>query len=85
VHLSNALAENAIRPFAVGRRNRLFADTARGARASATCYRLIETAKADGLEPCAYLRHVLRHIGAADQSATAVAHPLGRNRFPTQG
>jgi transposase len=66
LHISNALAENAIRPFAVGRRNWLFSDTPRGARASATCYSLIETAKANGLEPSAYLSHVLQHIGAAD-------------------
>ena len=66
LHISNALAENAIRPFAVGRRNWLFADTPRGARASATVYSLIETAKANGLEPYDYLRHVLQHIGAAD-------------------
>jgi transposase len=64
--ISNARAENAIRPFAVGRRNWLFADTPRGARASATAYSLIETAKANGLEPYDYLRHVLKHIGAAD-------------------
>ena len=42
------------------------ADTPRGARASATCYSLIETAKANGLEPSAYLHHVLQHIAAAD-------------------
>jgi len=66
LHISNALAENAIRPFAVGRRNWLFADTPRGARASATVYSLIETAKANGLEPYDYLRHVLQHIAAAD-------------------
>jgi hypothetical protein len=66
LQISNALAENAIRPFAVGRRNWLFADTARGARASATVYSLIETAKANGLEPYDYLRHVLTHIAAAD-------------------
>ena len=64
--LRNALAENAIRPFAVGRRNWLFADTSRGAKASATMYSLIETAKASGLEPYQYLRHVLTHIGAAE-------------------
>ena len=58
LNISNALAENAIRPFAVGRRNWLFSDTPRGARASATCYSLIETAKANGLEPSAYLHHV---------------------------
>ncbi len=66
LHISNALAENAIRPFAVGRRNWLFADTSRGAKASATVYSLIETAKANGLEPYDYLRHVLTHIAAAD-------------------
>jgi len=66
LHISNALAENAIRPFAVGRRNWLFADTPRGARASATCYSLIETAKANGLEPYDYLQHVLSHIAEAD-------------------
>ena len=66
LHISNALAENAIRPFAVGRRNWLFADTPRGAKASATVYSLIETAKANGLEPFAYLHHVLQHIGGAN-------------------
>ena len=66
LNISNALAENAIRPFAIGRRNWLFSDTPRGARASATCYSLIETAKANGLEPYAYLHHVLQHVAAAD-------------------
>jgi len=66
LHISNALAENAIRPFAVGRRNWLFADTPRGARASATVYSLIETAQANGLQPYDYLQHVLKHIAAAD-------------------
>ncbi len=47
LHISNAPAENAIRPFAVGRRAWLFADTSHGARASATCYSLVETAKAN--------------------------------------
>ena len=48
------------------RRNWLFSDTPRGARASATCYSLIETAKANGLEPYDYLHRVLQHIAAAD-------------------
>jgi len=65
LNISNILAENAIRPFAVGRRNWLFADTPRGARASATIYSLIEMAKANGVEPFAYLHHVLQHIGNA--------------------
>ena len=54
----NNLAENAIRPFAVGRRNWLFAGSPTGARASATIYSLIETAKANGLNPYLYLLHV---------------------------
>lgn len=65
LHISNALAENAVRPFAVGRRNWLFADTPRGAKASASCYTLVETAKANGLEPYDYVRYVLQHIGDA--------------------
>lgn len=66
LRISNALAENAIRPFAVGRKNGLFADTPRGAKASAIIHSLIETAKANDLEPFAYLRYVLRHIGAVE-------------------
>lgn len=66
LNISNALAENAIRPFAVGRRAWLFADTPQGARASATCYSLVETAKLNGLDPHSYIGHVLEHIAEAD-------------------
>ena len=66
IPIDNNLTENAIRPFAVGRRNWLFSDTPRGARASATCFSLVETAKANGLEPYAYLNRVLADIGSAD-------------------
>lgn len=64
--ISNAKAENAIRPFAVGRKAWLFADTAHGARASATCYSLIESAKANELEPYSYIQYLLERIGEAD-------------------
>ena len=66
LNISNALAENAIRPFAVGRRAWLFADTAHGARASATCYSLVESAKANEVEPDVYLLHVINNIATAD-------------------
>jgi transposase len=66
LHISNVLAENAIRPFALGRKAWLFADTSRGARASATCYSLVETAKANSLEPSAYIQSVLDRIAEAD-------------------
>jgi transposase len=57
--------ENAIRPFVIGRKNWLFADTVRGAEASANLYSVIETAKRSGLEPFAYLRHVLTELPGA--------------------
>ena len=57
--------ENAIRPFVVGRKNWLFAGSPDGARASATFFTLIETAKANGLEPYAYLRHIFEKLPLA--------------------
>ena len=50
--------ENSIRPFVLGRKNWLFADTMAGARASANLYGLIETAKANHIEPGRYLAHL---------------------------
>lgn len=58
VPISNNLAENVIRPFTVGRKNWLFCDTPKGAEASATDYSLVESAKANGIEPFAYLQHM---------------------------
>lgn len=65
IPLDNNPAENAIRPFVVGRKAWLFADTVAGAEASANLYSLVETAKANGLEPYRYLRHVFTHLPAA--------------------
>ena len=59
VPISNNLAENAIRPFTLGRKNWLFCDTPKGAEASAIVYSIVETAKANGIEPFAYLQYVL--------------------------
>jgi hypothetical protein len=56
---------NDIRPFVTGRKNWLFADTPKGASASAVIYSLVETAKANGHEPYAYLRHVLTALPKA--------------------
>lgn len=53
--ISNNLCENAIRPFTVGRRNWLFYDTVAGAHAAANLYSLIETCKANNVEPYRYL------------------------------
>lgn len=62
LRISNILAENAIRPFAIGRRAWLFADTPRGAHASAVHYSLIETAKLHELEPYQYINTVFKAL-----------------------
>ena len=67
------LVENAIRPFVVGRKNWLFSDTVAGAHASARLYSLIECAKANGLEPYAYLRHVFTELPKARSLAEVEA------------
>ena len=59
VPISNNLAENAIRPFVVGRKNWLFCDTVKGAESSAIVYSLVETAKANGIDPYHYLFYTL--------------------------
>ena len=63
--IDNNRAENAIRPFVIGRKNWLFSDTPKGATASAQIYSLIETAKANGREPYAWLRHILERLPMA--------------------
>ena len=66
VPIDNNLAENSIRPFAVGRRNWLFFDQSEGAEASTSFYTLIETAKANDVEPMHYLRFLfncIEHFG----------------------
>jgi transposase len=69
VAIDTNLAENAIRPFALGRRNWLFADTISGAKASAHLYSLVQTARANELEPYAYLRRLFTELPAAQSVA----------------
>ena len=66
LEIDNNLAENAIRPFVLGRKNWLFSTSVKGVKASANLYSLIETAKANRLEPYAYLRHVFTELPKAD-------------------
>lgn len=66
LQIDNNFIENAIRPFAIGRKNWLFSDSVDGANASAAIYSIIETAKANGHEPYSYLRYVLNELPKAD-------------------
>ncbi|MFT7673848.1 MAG: transposase [Gammaproteobacteria bacterium] len=60
--IDNNRAENDIRPFVIGRKNWLFSTSQNGAKASANLYSLIETAKANQLEPYAYLKQVFSQL-----------------------
>jgi transposase len=60
--IDNNLLERDIRIFATGRKSWLFSDTVHGARASAIVYSLMLTRRACGIEPLAYLRHVLTEL-----------------------
>ena len=73
IEISNNQVENAIRPIVVGRKNWLFCDTQAGANASVIVFSVLETAKANGLNPEAYLKHLLSVLPerfAADPQAT---------------
>ena len=71
VDISNNAAENAIRPFVVGRKNWLFSDTPKGADSSAIVYTMVESAKANGLEPGLYLRCLLEELRFLGHSLSA--------------
>jgi len=79
--IDNNACERAVRPFVIGRRNWLFADTPNGARASAALYGIIGTAKANGHEPYRYLRFLFAERPKA-QSRDAIAALLPFNIAP---
>jgi len=60
LELSNNRAERSIKPFVIDRKNFLFCNTPRGAKASAMMFSIIETAKENGLNPFEYLSQVFR-------------------------
>jgi transposase len=62
LELDNNRSERSIKPFVIGRKNWLFANTPRGAKASATLYSVIETAKENGLIPFNYLKFLFEQL-----------------------
>jgi transposase len=66
IPIHNNLAENKIRPFVIGRKNWLFSDTVAGAHTSAALYSLIETAKANDLDPMIYLHWLFAALPRID-------------------
>ena len=80
--IDNNPAENAIRPFVIGRKNWLFSNSQRGAKASASLYSLIETAKANGKEPYRYLSWLFEKLPGADSESIEALMPWS---MPDQG
>lgn len=76
LELSNNRAERSIKPFVIGRKNFLFANTPLGAQASAVIYSLIETAKESGLEPFRYLTWLLKTAPSLDRTVEGWVGPL---------
>lgn len=70
IELTNNLAERAIKPFVVGRKNWLFSDTDKGADASARCYSIIESAKLNKLNVFGYLTHLLTELPKLGEEPT---------------
>ena len=66
LEISNNRAERSMKPFVIGRKNWLFANTPSGAKASAVAYSIIETAKENGLNPFDYLVYVFKQAPNLD-------------------
>lgn len=66
LEIDNNRSERAIKPVVIGRKNWLFANTTRGARASAIIYSIVETAKENGLNPYYYLRYLFEELPNVD-------------------
>jgi transposase len=66
LEIDNNMVENAIRPFAVGRKNWLFSDSVAGAKASAAIYSVLVSAKLNGHNEHTYLRHLLEKLPLAE-------------------
>ena len=60
IPIDNNLAERAVKPFVIGRKNRLFSSSPKGADAGATAYSIINTAQANGIDVKEYLTNFFR-------------------------
>lgn len=66
LEIDNNGSERSIKPVVIGRKNWLFSNTPKGARASAMIYSIVETAKANGLHPYYYLRYLFEQLPNID-------------------
>ncbi|OPX85704.1 MAG: Transposase IS66 family protein [Pelotomaculum sp. PtaB.Bin013] len=76
LEIDNNRAERSIKPFVIGRKNFLFANTPRGAKSSAIIYSIIETAKENNLKPFNYLTYLFEQLPNVDTGDPAVIDSL---------
>lgn len=76
IAISNNRIENAIRPFAIGRKNWLFSNSVSGVESSASIYSLIESAKQNGLKPYDYLNYILEILPNINMENRSEIEPL---------
>jgi hypothetical protein len=76
LEIDNNRAERSIKPFVIGRKNFLFANTPRGAEGSAIIYSIIETAKENNLKPYNYLEYLFERLPNVDLKDAAVIDTL---------
>jgi transposase len=77
LEISNNRAERSIKPFVIGRKNWLFANTPKGAMASSVIYSIMETAKENGLKPYEYLTFLFKTMPKDDEINLDAILPWG--------
>ena len=84
LELSNNIAERSIKPFVISRKNFLFANTPSGATSSAVIFSMIETAKANGLDPYKYLTYIFKTAPNVDRSEEGWARQFLPEHVPEE-
>lgn len=79
LELTNNAAERAIKPFVIGRKNWLFSNTEKGARATAVIYSVVETAKAAGAKPFEFIRRIFEKLRSCDFRSFEELLPWNKN------
>ena len=61
LEITNNLAERSIKPFVIDRKNFMFSNTPNGAQSTAVTFSIIETAKANDIDPYQYLLWIFKN------------------------
>jgi transposase len=75
--LSNNISERAIKPFVIARKNFLFSNTENGATSSTILFSIIQTARANGLDPTKYLEYLIKNISTTTNFENLLPWKLG--------